>query len=190
MTDTYQKMKFLTARDLLKRAGAGVGMKMFEYMRNTMGLIPPPIRKSRGKGAIGLYPVSVLDLLRRIRSEQKRGFTLREIKDRLKERIEAAFQEAAFWRGGHATQSVQLQIEDFCLMKGDHPASSFKMGLETKSSTLMKKEAKAMKVELKGMFKSWSGDVNGLKEIREKISELESMTMRMKVFPRLAKEKK
>ncbi len=156
--------------------------RMFEHLRNTLKIIPPPIKQSRGKGMIALYPESALRLLQHILLEQANGLTFAESKTKLKDEIREAHEETQFWREEFSIKAITA--EQF-LKEGDQPASSIKMKLKKDDILISKGKAKkgTIKKELKSLCHSWDGkSMDVLREIKTNIELLEKIQVSERVM--------
>jgi len=179
---TFHCKEFYTASEMLKKAGGRLTRRMFEHLRNTLKIIPPPIKQSRGKGMIALYPESTLRHLQQILLEQANGLTFREVQEKLKNETREVFEEAQFWREEFNIQPIP--IEEF-LRRADQPASVFKIDVEkkTKERSKRKSEIQKFQKELKRLCRSWDGkSMDDLKAIKEMIESLERVKVSERVF--------
>jgi len=179
---SQHQVKLHTTKGMLQRAGGKVSQKMFEYMRDTIKLLPSPIKTSRGRGLITYYPESVVRLFLQILLERKGGLTLREIKEKLKAEIAEAFAETEFWRQEFSMRAIP--VAEY-LRAADQPRSSFKLTLK-KGDVLIsqgKLEKGKIKIELKALCHSWNGkSMDTLKAIKNNIEALEKIEIAERVF--------
>lgn len=120
---TQHKPKFYTAPEIREHLRGRLKTKMFEYLRDTLHLIPPPLKTSNGRGIIALYPESSLKHLQRVLTEKKSGLTFRQVGEKLQDETRKVFEEAQFWREGsgidrEVTRSEMIDI----LRTGNQPA--------------------------------------------------------------------
>jgi len=131
---------------------------------------------------ITYYPQSVASLFLRVLNEQKDGFTLREIKEKLKTEISEAFDETEFWRQEFSAKPIS--VAEY-LRAADHPGSSFKIKLKKDDILISqgKTEKDKINTELKSLCHSWDGKSMGtLKAIKENIEALEKIEIAERVF--------
>ena len=83
----HNGIRFYTISQFLQELKGRLNKRMLEYIRDTIHLIPPPIKISRGKGVIALYPHSAVEHIQCVLRERQRGLTYKEIRDALKEGV-------------------------------------------------------------------------------------------------------
>ncbi|MCK9614982.1 MAG: hypothetical protein M0R48_05705 [Candidatus Omnitrophica bacterium] len=170
--------KLCSATKILKELGGKLSKKMFEYLRDTFRLIPPPIKRSEGKGIIALYPESVVFYLRRILIKQSKGFTFKQIKEKLKIDTERIFQETdALKRQFELEKEFKRRLVRG-LKTGDHPA--FDDGNVIGSANKQSEDIESMIEIVKKEFKRQASklddvSIKAIRTLRKKLDELEKL---------------
>lgn len=154
-----------------------MGKKMFAYIRDTLHLIPPPIKTSKGKGIIALYPECAVRHLQRILKKKDKGATFAEIKEKLKEDTQRVFSETYSLKKQIEMQlNVEKQVSSLIassLKAGNHPAFNITSNdkqpdIETKMQKI-KSEFKRDASKLENITRE------ALAEFRRKLDELEQL---------------
>lgn len=187
MTAT-QEFKLVTSKEILREANVEIGVRMFDYLRNKLKLIPPPIIESTGKGAGGLYTRGVPILLKHIKQAQDEGVPLRNMKDFLNDEIQKTFHEMDMGRKFWAARKAVLKIEkttaspkaDF-VMKDRKTGSYFIIDAKSNETGNLRRETGKLKRELKAFFRDWDGETEPLAEIRRKLDEFDAKATLMKL---------
>lgn len=187
--DSYHKVNFFTASEFLKEIGNKLSKKMFAYVRDTLHLIPPPVKTSGGKGIIALYPECAVRFLQRVLLLQSKGKTLTDIKKELKKELDEVFREAKFWREEFTLNKRAKKEAIEFLREANLPAFPFKLDLK-KDDIIIKTarvDTEAIKQELKKLFRSWDGkSMAEVVEIKKKIEELENVEFNKRISKQLS----
>ena len=81
---TFLGVRLLTTKEFLKAVGWLLSKKMFEYVRDTLHLIPRPIKVSTGKGTVAYYPEFAVPFMKKI---PRNGSSTSDITKKIKERM-------------------------------------------------------------------------------------------------------
>jgi hypothetical protein len=178
--------RFYTSGAVLKVLG-GLGKKMFEYIRDTLKLIPSPIRVSSGKGMAAYYPECAVNHLKKVMLARKKGITFSVIKRNFAEATEMVFQRSEYLRRQYELEKrSKVELSKY-LMTGDHPYPFIKMSnVNTANLEKIKVDEDVMLAlttnELKKEFKQWDGkSLDGLYRIRHKIDNFEHLAVAKRV---------
>lgn len=183
-----KKLKFYTTKGLLSILGGRVSQSMLEYIRDTVGLIPSPIKIGTGKGTIALYPDFVASHLQRILAERNQGYDYWEISERFEESTEAISLEMEHWKRFFSAHKAGKEALLESLRTGNQPASSFKIDLKDSlpRKAVRKTEKDSFKRELKKLCASWDGkSMYTLKDMKVKIEALERIEATEKIILKL-----
>ena len=178
--------RFYTSGAVLKVLG-GLGKKMFEYIRDTLKLIPSPIRVSSGKGMAAYYPECAVNHLKKVMLARKKGITFPVIKRNFAEATEMVFQRSEYLRRQYELEKRSKVELSRYLMTGDHPYPFIKMSnVNTANLEKIKVDEDVMLAlttnELKKEFKQWDGkSLDGLYRIRHKIDNFEHLAVAKRV---------
>jgi len=156
----------------------GLSQKMFEYLRDTLKLIPSPIKMSEGKGIVALYHESSVRFLKRVLKEKRSGVTYKEIKHKFRDELVQIFSEGEFLRRQFEILKPYITTHSHGLMarnqpdifiKNKHNAIKIEIGGRGVAENIVE-----LKRELKGDMKKWDGkSISYLSKLRYKIDELE-----------------
>jgi len=174
---TNFKTKPYTIAEFLEALGGKLSKKMFAYIRDTLHLIPPPIKTSDGNGITALYPECAVKHMQRILKKKAKGATFAEIKEEFKEDTQRVFAETNSLKIQYkiqlnAKRSFSILLAS-SLKTGNHPAFNFKsndkrVDLET--------EIEKIKSEFKkDASKLDNVTIEALNEFRIKLDELEKL---------------
>ncbi|MCK9573041.1 MAG: hypothetical protein M0R20_01380 [Candidatus Omnitrophica bacterium] len=179
-----EMLEFFTVAGLLKSLNGELSLKMLEYLRDKIKLLPHAIKISTGRGILGLYSENVVKFMKRVIAERHKGCKFGEIKDRFNNDIERLFSETEFWRNYfNSYRQVRTSLLG-SLKASDHPHLSFKIDYE-KCVLMGIQEIAGMdnlRKELEAMFKKWDGSLDSLAKIKNKIKEFESTEISKKII--------
>lgn len=184
--------KFYSAQELIKASGFKLGIKMLDYLRYHLRLLPEPIKYSKGRGLIAVYPHCVLGYFKRIMEERNKGVSLKAIREVLAKELKEVNAQCDYIR-----RQVKLDRENDIEIrsklrsgllsdevKGGKPdVLEIRVHQDIKVESTVEVKIEELKKELKSDFLAWDGQsVDKLSSIRGKIDTLESLQSRERVL--------
>ncbi len=194
MIKIYRGVKFCSLSEFIKVLGGEKHRKLFGYLLYTLGLIPRPIKVSRGRGVEGLFPEFVLEYFTKVVAKRRKGLGYREIDEKLKPEKEEMFaKDEALKRQFKLEDQIALQLRSHLNVAIDERNKAVHgqdIIIKDKNSIIIiESKMQEIKNELKIYCSEWDGQsISMLNRIRFKIDELETLQAREKVVKAVSQE--
>ena len=164
---------YCTAKELQR--GAKVSPKTFAHLRDTLGLMPKPIKTSSGLGVVGFYPKAVAAHLSKIEALHKKGRSYPQIAVELKGETERLLEQCDELRRSYEFERGVRRRMGRSLVVSSHPAFVFQPATSD-TTVVTEKKLGDLKRRLKDAFRRWDGaSVGALKRIRGLIDRVQEM---------------
>ena len=162
---------YCTAKELQREAK--VTPKTFAHLRDTLGLVPKPIKTSSGLGVVGFYPKVVAAHLNKIEALHKKGRSYPQIAVELKEETERLLEQCDELRRSYEFERGVRRRMGRSLVVSSHPAFVFQPATSD-TTVVTEKKLGDLKRRLKDAFRRWDGaSVGALKRIRGLIDRVQ-----------------
>lgn len=164
--------RLYSTQEVIKVLG-GLKRKMLDYIRNTLKLIPSPIKVSKGHGMLALYPDTSVKHLKRIMSERKKGLTFLEIKQQLEPDTDKVFGRSFYLRRQYELYKTYKAKFSASLVMDDHPELVIQIVDRNGEQISVEAKIKQVTQELRKDFEHWNGSIEDLSRIKRVIELLE-----------------
>ena len=188
----YQGVEFYTAKDLLRRSKVRFSKKIFDYLRDTLHLLPRPLKiaDKHGRGTVGYYTANLVSFLKKVETEHKKGKSYPQLALQLSREAEALRVQTDRLRLAYENEKKASRLLSSSLKVAIHPEGKAKqtttpvsMGVpieEIRTGEYAKAEIvdspEGIKREIAQLFGRWDGENSeSLRAIKEKIEKLEQL---------------
>ena len=168
---------FYTTQEFLRAVEGKLNSKTMAYLRDTLHLIPRPIKIGTGKGTVAYYSHSAVMHLKKILNKRNKGMTFKTIKRKFKDETVRVFVRCDYLRRQYdiqkearvqATDSLKIKLHPHNIIKSKDSDDN-----DNENRIKAKVKIQNIKKEIIKDITKWNGkDTEKLDKIRKKVDEL------------------